>query len=270
MQIDFTPITSSKRYELDKKLLDLSGGQHARNIWLYILLTLSIIGIPYVIYRLLQSVSLGITESKERNILLNKFADKNGFIFGSNEGKFLTPEDLDNSLDLPFKTDHVTPINSLTGKMLGCNFSYSLSAVIINKSNFPSTIFAIDLPINLPRLFVNSKFNNLPGLDAEALGFTDSVNHVLEGDFPDYYTVRAEQNQHIDMYEVLTPEVMDLLVKNNHYDIWINGRQLMLITSSMQQAMYFAGIPQAFENAHLLMTEIDKIAREIRQQNQES
>jgi hypothetical protein len=65
------------------------------------------------------------------------------------------------------------------------------------------------------------------------------------------------------MYRVLTPEVMQALIQNNLYDVWINGHQLVLLTYA-HEIRYFAGLPTVFKTVSVLMKEIDQIARSMR------
>jgi hypothetical protein len=271
MQLDFSPIIDTKRYAVDKEKLKTTGKQRAQKIWLYIFLGITVIAWPYLIYKAVRYTKKAKVESAERTASIAEFARLNGFTVANSEAWKPIPDDLiSHDLDLPFKTEEVVHFNMLRGKLLGYDFSYSLASIFVRQkggrsSQWPSILFTIDLPVILPRMFINSKSNNLPGLDADAVNFELSQDHVLEGDFPSYYDVRIQKDQHIDMYTTLTPEVMDALKHNDQYDVFLNGKQLMFITFG-DQTRYFAGIPTVFKNAISLMHEIDKIARSIRSQ----
>jgi hypothetical protein len=170
-------------------------------------------------------------------------------------------------ISLPFKVTKISHAHELKGKIDGYPISYSMSSVYVgtehNSSQFLYNLFTIELPVKLPRMFLNSKSNNLRGLDAGAVNFESYQDHKLEGDFPEYYSVWIEKDEQIDMYTILTPEVMDTLKRNDMFDVWLDSNQLTLITFA-DQARYFAGTPVAFESAIVLMSEIDKIARAYR------
>jgi len=272
MQIDFSPITDTKRYLLDKEKLKTTGKQRAQIIWFYIFLFITVIAWPYLIYKAVRYIKKSKVESAERIACLAEYARLNGFTLSNSVAWKPIPDDMiSHDLDLPFKTEKVVHLNMLCGKLLGYDFTYSLASIYVSEedgksSQWPSIVFTIDLPVTLPRMFINSKSNNLPGLDASAVNFEQRQDHVLEGDFPNYYDVRIEKDQHIDMYTTLTPEVMDTLKNNNQYDVFLNGKQLIFITFG-DQARYFAGIPTVFKNAETLMQEIDKIARFISSQS---
>lgn len=268
MNIDFSAISSCATYAQDKEKLKITGKQRGMRIWFYIILALTVVAWPYLIYEFIKYLRGSRVSNEQRNTALKEFASKNGFTFESNEGKTLIPNKPIRDMDLPFNTDFIIHVNSLRGTFLGYKFTYSLSSVFIKpsggeSSQWPSIIFSLELPVVLPKLFINSKSNNLPDLDAEAVNFKVAQNHELEGDFPNYYDVRIEKNEEIDMYTILTPEVMDALKNNNQYDVWLNGRQLMFITFG-DIPRYFAGTPVVFKNAEMLTKEIDKIARALR------
>ncbi|MCW1908802.1 MAG: hypothetical protein KIH63_005685 [Candidatus Saccharibacteria bacterium] len=271
MQLDFGPIISTNRYLIDKEKLKTTGKQRALKIWLYIFLFITVVAWPYLIYKAIRYAKKSKIGSAERVAYIADFARSNGFTATNSEAWKPIPDDLiSTNVDLPFKTEKIVHFNMLRGKLLGYDFAYSLASIFVlqrggEASQWPSIIFTVELPVTLPRMFINSKSNNLPGLDAEAINFELSQDHVLEGDFPKYYDVRIEKDQHIDMYTTLTPEVMDTLKSNDQYDVFLNGKQLIFITFG-DQARYFAGIPTVFTNAEMLMREIDKIARAIRSQ----
>jgi hypothetical protein len=272
VNIDFTPITNSRRYEIDRKKLEVSGKKRGFIIWLYIFLIFTVIAIPFLIFRLVVYLRQSNKEVGERRAALKEFAIKNGFTFENTEAwKPITDDKVATDLDLPYKADRVLHFDKLKGTLLGYDFAYSLSSVqkkdhknSNSYTQWPTTLFVVDLPVQLPRVFIDSKFNNLPGLDASAVNFEQAEDHALEGDFPDYYNIRIEKDQHIDMYTILTPEVMDTLKHNYKYDVWMNGHQLVLLTFG-DYPRYFAGTSEAFKNAETLMREIDKIARAVRQ-----
>lgn len=226
---------------------------------------------PIIIYKLVRYNRKAKIERPFREQAINAFASQNGYEvrpmkFGliSDSQKLL--------LDLPFLTDDFTVYCGITGKLHDLPFSYQMGSVHVrlsdnpnDTSQYPYLIFQIDLPVTLPRMFLNSKQNDLKGLDAKPLNFEQKERHNLEGNFPNYYSVTIEQDKHINMYTTLTPEVMQALVENNMFDVWVNGKQLMLITFA-DEVRYFAGIPAAFKNAELLLQEIDKTARALRNQ----
>jgi hypothetical protein len=271
MQIDFGPITSTNRFLIDKEKLKITGKQRAQKIWLYIFLLITVVAWPLLIYKAVRYAKKSKIEVAERAACIAEFARINGFTIENSQPWKQVPDSLiSQGVDLPFKTEEILHINMLRGKLLGYNFTYSLSSIFVlqrgrEASQWPSILFTIDLPVILPRMFINSKSNNLPGLDAGAINFELSQDHALEGDFPKYYDVRIEKDQHIDMYTILTPEVMDALKNNDQYDVFLHGRQLIFITFG-DHTRYFAGIPTVFKHAEMLMSEVDKIARAIRSQ----
>lgn len=268
MNFDFTPITNAAIYAKDSQYLEKSGKKWSLVIWGYVLLALTGIGLFIIILHIIKNLQKSNREVDERRQAMKDFAAKNGFSHEAVKMGVVTADDeITENLDLPYKPDRVSHLDVLRGKLLGYDFSYSVSFIQKKAKNgyasWPTVIFIVNLPVQLPKVFINSKFNNMPGLGAPVINFEQAEDHYLEGDFPKYYDVRIEKSQHIDMYTVLTPEVMDVLKRNNRYDVWLNGNQLVLLTFG-DYARYFAGTPEAFANAETLMREIDKIARAIR------
>ena len=269
MNIDFSPILSSARYKTDQEKLKITGKQRARTIYFYLFLLFTVVAWPYLIYKAGRYFLAAGSTMASRDESLRAFALANDFEYTNHIKNIqpLTEDQLVRGMDLPFKSEYVVSMNDLQGNLLGYHFKYTLSSIGVKIGNevsqYPSIIFTIDLPVTLPRMFMNSKVNDMSQLDAEATNFAAAEDHQLEGNFPDYYTVRIEKNEQIDMYVTLTPEVMQTLITNNQYDVWLNGSQLMFITFG-DQARYFAGTPVVFSNAITLMKEIDKVARALR------
>lgn len=89
----------------------------------------------------------------------------------------------------------------------------------------------------------------------------------LEGDFSKYYRVFAKKDDQINVLSILTPEVMQMLLKYKHYDVWIDGNKLVVFSAD---DTYLPGIPIIFPTAEKLLDEIDKIARELRRTGRRS
>jgi len=158
----------------------------------------------------------------------------------------------------------------MSGVFKDHSFSYSIVMVEraagkkSNASGFPVTVFKIELPLQFPRVFIDSKRNDMGTFDLDADNFEEHQDHHLEGDFNQHYTVRIQKGTHIDMYRILTPEVMDTLKRNDYFDIWLENNQMTLITTGHLD-VYLASVPAVFEITEKLMKEIDLIARTLRQ-----
>jgi hypothetical protein len=272
MNIDTSPITNSPQYPVDLAKLPINGKKLAKKIYLIIALVVIPLLWPVLAFYWYTWHKKYVREQALRQAAIAEFVSKNGFSFEDRMGKWLKSASgvlMSGEYDLPFNVVEVLAISEMRGTANSFPFTYLLASVATpshdtQPARYPMIIFSIDLPVNLPRVFMNSKHNNMPGLNAAATNFTDSEDHRLEGDFPDYYTVRAEKNERIDMYQILTPEVMQALKQHDLYDVWINGSKLVLISGVATVDHYFAGIPAVFKNAQLLMDEIDVIARALR------
>ena len=266
MNIDFSAILNSSQYQNDKQKLATTGKKRSMQIWIIIVCLIIPLLWPVLIVLAAKWIAKGSAESKNRVSSMEAFAQANGFEFVNEIGKIKVIDRTEKTYNLPFDIERISNAYALRGSLGGYGFEYTMSSVFVKTSRgasqFPYNLFTINLPVNLPKTFINSKANNLKGLDANAVNFVAAEDHQLEGDFHMYYDVRIEKNEHIDMYTVLTPEVMDTLKRNNNFDVWLSGNQLTLITFA-DQARYFAGMPAVFENATTLMREIDKIARAL-------
>jgi len=268
MNLDFSPITNSSIYQQDKKKLETTGKKRGLQISLILLAIIIPILWPVLIYVYIKWHSKWKQEYPKRSEALSEFASANGFTFKENMKDPLEGHKPEESYDLPFSVVDIINNNELKGNLLGYPFSYTMSTVFHFKTKqgskqYPYNLFTIDLPVDLPKVFINSKLNDQKFFDVQAINFKQAEDHKLEGDFPSYYNVRIEKDEQIDMYTILTPEVMDTLKRNNQFDVWLSGNQLTLITFG-DLDRYFAATPMVFENAFALMREIDRIARAIR------
>lgn len=266
MDIDFSPITQAATYESDSRKLSRTGKSTAAKTWLVI----AMIFIPpfqlVLIYKLVRFFLRQQKEGPLRRAAIEAFCARNGFTYTNLSGKWLQGEAFEKSkrpANFPFKAEYFLPNQEISGTILGLPFWYGMGAAFVKEAQYPKNVFSVDLKLVLPKLYANAKSNNLAGLDASPTNFLRAAPHVLEGDFPSFYEVIIEENSQIDMYRILTPEVMDVLKRNNHYDIWINEGQLVMLTFADAEARFFAGIPEVMENATTLLKEIDQIARSL-------
>lgn len=270
MNVDFSAILRSPRYEAEKKTVEVSGKKKLKII--LILLFIPIFWIPLIIYALLK-IPAGIRQQKERKAAIEAFAQANNFTYESLGAVRLGTTPQGQNFELPYNASVQYSNNTMTGQFQNIPFTYTNTSIELHNYTGISTtdgpptrmlnIFKVQLPIAMPRLFADSKFNNIPGFEVKADNFGDLEEHSLEGDFPKYYSVKAERNDRIDVLGVLSPEVMQELKQNFHYDLWIHGNELQLLANGTE-IEYFAAIPLVFKNAEVLLKEIDRIARSLR------
>lgn len=269
MNIDLSPILQSPLYESEKKTVELAGKQKAKII--YLLLFLPIFWIPLIIYALTK-IPAGMRQHKQRQAAVKAFADANNFTYESLKQGLVTTQLATPNIELPYSAVVQNATAVMTGQFIGMPFLYTNVSIAQNYEGASSgnpqatrslNILKVELPVIMPRLFADSKFNNIAGFELAATNFIDLEEHSLEGDFPQYYSVKAEKNDRIDVFSVLSPDVMQALKDNSHYDVWIHGNELQLLAIGTE-IEYFAAIPLVFKNAELLLKEIDLIARSLR------
>ena len=295
--IDYTPITNSSQYSTDLGRVNMDARKRVGEIYRNILMLVVPPLWPVGIYLYIKNNRKRQQSIDERDRLTADFAAANGFTFAGRSELLLELLGVDksselntaqaslvgrldasrvrNSAELPYifsrqdtssSRDDAVVGRELSGTISGLAFSYQFAG-LPGYDNLAYILLTVDLPVTLPRMFINAKRNNLSGIDAKPNNFKRIEGRTLEGDFSQYYDVNIEKNEQIDMYTVLTPEVMDELKHNDMYDVWLNGTQLMLITFG-DEARYFAGIPSAFKHAEMLLHEVDRIARAVRKHTQ--
>jgi hypothetical protein len=94
------------------------------------------------------------------------------------------------------------------------------------QQNHYFTVARVQLPFSLPHILLLSK-KAKADLQRD---LAEAQNLQLEGDFDDYFSLQIEKGQQIDVLTLITPDVMQTLVKNNQTeDIEILGQDLYFI-----------------------------------------
>lgn len=88
-------------------------------------------------------------------------------------------------------------------------------------------IISVNLPKNLPNVFIDSKKNNFLGINSLDKFYSKKQVLQLEGDFNNYFTIYVPQDYQKDALYFLTPELMALLVDyGQDYDIEVINNTL--------------------------------------------
>lgn len=265
MHLDYSAIEQSPLYEGDRKRLNKS---NRRRWWKIYLLFFPPFLFGYIGYLILRLPKI-YRNFNTRQSALKSFADTNGFEY--EKMRFIqSMKKPSASISLPYQVS-VSHIHSkMSGRFNGLPFIYGNAYTERHNSNGAMggciSLFRVGLPIHLPKLLVNSKFNNMPVNDLKADNFTEVAGYDLEGDFSESYEVLAEKDDQINVLSILTPEVMLALKENYRFDVWINGNKLYLLYPGLADDV-FALTPKIFKTAEVLTKEIDKIARALRRQD---
>lgn len=296
MSIDLSPITNSPHYTTERKSLVMSGKKKSwlifvllffcflmpltwfgmafidKNFALLSALVLSllfILSIPLAVIWLVVKAVQSRGWTKTNQTAMQAFAERNGFSYKPAVGVHFGDEDPPTPMVLPYKNVEMTLYEGFKGKINDWPFDYGSYVVRLTNVRRSTSggralnVFRLQLPIDMPRLLVNARHNNMPGFEIYPDNFNLKEEHRLEGDFPKYYTVLAERSERIPAIAVLSPEVMQALKEHNYFDVWIQGKELMLITNGVN---FFPTIPDAFKTIEVLMEEIDVIARSVNAQ----
>ena len=132
-------------------------------------------------------------------------------------------------------------------------FSYECTTGVgKNSTTYYFTVAAMELPEVMPHILLRSKKGGA--------GVGESVNNdvklQLEGKFNDYFDLRMEKGQQIDVLCILTPDVMEHLIAYNlKEDIELHDNYLYMIVS---------GNSREVENVKQLIDSICNLSKEIK------
>ncbi len=265
MHIDFSRLTQSPRFRADLPA-------HRLPTWLHFFPPFWIVAIVWFVAR----IPVLMVHQKQRQSALAAFARDNHFGYvgvgpGSGSASSLTSGA---TLQLPYEVVTISRVlDRLTGKLRDLPFEYVCATVKLklasanqNGTGLPvgMSVFRLTLPEEVPRLYIEAKHGYHQGQKLPASRFARPMYYHLEGDFPSHYDVIGEKDEQLDIYMLLTPDVMSALVDNAFYDIWLHDKELLLIAYGTGRQQYFTQTPTAFQIASLLTNEIDRIARSLR------
>lgn len=282
-KINFTPILNNEVYIKENIAFHSEEAKHARRR------NLILLGIPlfwpYFIAKAIRDTPMNTNHEDTREKGLRDFAEVNNFQlhghFGPHSIDF--SEHTDEKPSLPMIIKGYFPHISMTGRIDMYPFEYGQYELQIYRNSIDLALFGedgitedlggkprrtavsflrLDLPVKLPRLFVDSKSNNL----FEASQLPHNIGNLTkiepEGDAYKYVDIYTEKDSEIDVLEVLSPEVLSFLVSNNEFDIWMHDNSLYIFRQG-SLINYFASIPEIFPIAESLVNEIDRIANHV-------
>lgn len=279
--IDFSAITGSSSYAEELKSLHMAGKKKSAVLIIgLVLLFIFPLTMPFMFVWAITKIPASIRRQKVNNAAMAAFAQANGFSYQPFKNVYWGSEpETELKASLPYQNTKLVRNEGFSGVLDGWQFDYyncfiqylpsRPGGVLLQESTnnyragVPLIVFRLMLPIDMPSLLANSKFNNMPGFQLRPDNFIKQEQYRLEGDFPDYYTVHAERTDRISAIAVLSPEVMQTLKEHNYFDVWMRGRELVLITSGVH---FLPTIPDAFQTIQVLMKEVDLIARSLNAQ----
>jgi hypothetical protein len=290
MELYFSAITGSPLYAKYRKIFETTGNQKLKFVVIFFLCIALFFVVIFLVPVLIPVLGLGVLVAiivglivmtkkgakqwKVSQQALKEFADHNSFSYDEVPYMQVSNENLpDIQLTLPFKFKPLTNSGYMDGTFHNLPFYYfsgeielidykGMSATRSGQETRSLTIFTVTLPISLPKLFIDTKRNNVHGFEAGTNNIEGMQKYNLEGDFPQYYNVFAQKDDQINVLTILTPEVMQKLLEYKYYDIWLDGNKLSVFALGSPYE-YFAGIPEVFPTTEMLLQEIDKISRSI-------
>ena len=265
-KVDYSAITNSKLFkesvseEFDLKLS--TEGFDTTNFWLS------------VFRRIVQALANPANFFKgfvtEIDKIFQQFATDNKYSYKSIGKTFHSPKDTLPNEGLVFTNENwrLSVYNKLEGEFSGMPFTYYIGSFFSKKffngkDNPPSltTALQINLKVSVPMLYIGLKQQH--EFEAEKI-FSDGKlfeERILEGNFEYFYKVYAEKNDHLTAHYILSPEVMDLLLKNKMFDIWIDGSHLVIFTNVPTYQIYLQYIQDYFKFMEILIKNIDVVQK---------
>lgn len=143
-----------------------------------------------------------------------------------------------------FSTDKAAEINHLfEGALKGFKvrlFDYYFTVGRRDKGGLSYQLFfcEIDCNKNLPSILITNKKNQHAMDDIRKIIATEGEDLSLEGNFSDFFSVRAEKGSDIFIRELLTPDIMlEMIEKYSGYSFMITDRKLYICCKSRQSAL---------------------------------
>ncbi len=263
--MDFSAITESQRYKTDV-------GHQKMPRWLYFFPPAWIVMALWFVVR----IPFYAKAQYERIEVLAAFAKANHFRYETVAPTTNATLQPGAALHLPYEVITIDRVvDRMQGTLRGMPFEYIAASVKIT-SPLPDankgygmpvavTFFRLGVPSRMPRLYVQPKQGFHRGVKLPVTDFQKPWEYTLEGNFPAHYRVIGERDERLDIYTVLSPEVMLQLVEHAFYDIWMHDTEMLLVGYGAGRADYFTQLPVAFATVDMLASEIDRIARALRQ-----
>ncbi len=264
--MDYSIITNSARYQADKNKKKLP-------VWLQLLPPVWVLAIVWFFVR----IPLLLARQKERSTLLGDFAAAHSMTYRSIATDVGKQQSLGfaSLLSMPYESVKIDRVaDRIMGNIGNMPFEYTAASVkLVNPLNnkkdargipITTTFFRLRVPVDLPNVYLQPKFGFHRGVHVPPSGFEHPHKYVLEGNFVNFYDVIGERDERLDIYQVLSPEVMEALVEHSFYDIWLHGREIVLVGYGAGREQYFTQLPIAFTVATMLTRDVDRIARALR------
>lgn len=253
--LNFSPITSSLVYTKESSLeLTTKGYSPLR----FLKNTLS---------SLLNNLANPNDWGIQADTAMNDFAKINGFTYQTT-GAHL--QMAGNSLDigklvLPNPDWKIGIIKNLVGRHRGLDFKY-YTGINWGDEGGMVTCLQIKLPLQIPKLYIGLQQNVSPETGKVLGNMKPYDERVLEGDFSIYYKVFVLDNDRMTAHYILSPEVMRLLLINKMFDIWIDSGTLSILTVIPTPQPFIENITDFFSFADVLLSNVDVISKEMKNQ----
>lgn len=188
-------------------------------VGLFLIATIGVLFINYVLAIIVVAIGLTILRRQYENNLFGAFARSNNFSY-ARRGDVLGEQ------GIIFSVGHTKKFSDVvTGMYKNWTFHLFLYTYTVgygkNSQTYHRGVMEVDFMTRLPA-FVLRRHAFLEAIDTEgeslrAGGYNATLS--LEGDFDKHFRVHIVRDTEIDVLEILTPDVMEMLIKLDKYEI---------------------------------------------------
>ena len=120
------------------------------------------------------------------------------------------------------------------------------------------TALQVTLPTHVNKLYVGLKHDFSPEIKS-VLDTKKMQRRDLEANYSQFYHVYSEADDRLTAHYFLSPEVMEKLLKNKMFDIWIEGNNMVIYCFAPTLQVYLENIKDYFAFAELLIANVDAV-----------
>lgn len=171
-------------------------------------------------------ISYSIVRSRIQEVFMRQFAEANGYSFQDVGGIAGRPGTI-------FSLGHSRVVtNIVSGRYMDrpiqlLNYNYTIGGGKHSYTYF-STIFQIDFPATLPRMFLHQR-GNMFVVDGMDIKIPDGQEVHLEGDFDNFFRLTVQKGFEIEALQIFTPDFMiDLRDQWKHTSLEFVGHYIYM------------------------------------------
>lgn len=197
----------------------------------------------------------------ELDNIFGAFATDNGFSFESiGKGSFGPKDKINISpISLPNKSWNVNFHRAVSGKVENKAFVYGVGMDM--KTGTVVTCLQVTLPTTTPPLYAGLLQNDTT-MSGNAIEKNRGYEaRHLEGNFSKTYAVYAQKEDSLTAHYILSPEVMEKMLSNKIFNLWMEGNSLVIYSTVGSYQVYLENAFDFFSFADMLIKNIDLLKK---------